>query len=126
MAQLDKTFPTLDCASCIVTPKMTEVSQNANIRILSYSEVVGMKGYVGNFTAQIKRKARFVDETKCTGCGLCTEKCPMKKVPNDFNLNLNTKTAVYIPFAQAVPKVATIDPEYCLHIKGMARCRTLR
>jgi heterodisulfide reductase subunit A len=119
MAQLDKTFPTLDCASCIVTPKMTEVSQNANIRILSYSEVVGMKGYVGNFTAQIKRKARFVDETKCTGCGLCTEKCPMKKVPNDFNLNLNTKTAVYIPFAQAVPKVATIDPEYCLHIKGM-------
>jgi len=119
MAQLDKTFPTLDCASCIVTPKMTEVSQNANIRILSYSEVVGMKGYVGNFTAQIKRKARFVDETKCTGCGLCTEKCPMKKVPNDFNLNLNTKTAVYIPFAQAVPKVATIDPNYCLHIKGM-------
>jgi len=119
MAQLDKTFPTLDCASCIVTPKMTEVSQNANIRILSYSEVVGMKGYVGNFTAQIKRKARFVDETKCTGCGLCTEKCPMKKVPNDFNLNLNIKTAVYIPFAQAVPKVATIDPNYCLHIKGM-------
>ena len=119
MAMLDKTFPTLDCASCIVTPKMTEVSQNPNIRILSYSEVVGMKGYVGNFTAQIKRKARFVDETKCTGCGLCTEKCPMKKVPNDFNLNLNTKSAVYIPFAQAVPKVATIDPEYCLHIKGM-------
>jgi len=119
MAQLDKTFPTLDCASGIVTPKMTEVSQNANIRILSYSEVVGMKGYVGNFTAQIKRKARFVDETKCTGCGLCTEKCPMKKVPNDFNLNLNTKTEVYIPFAQAVPKVATIDPNYCLHIKGM-------
>jgi heterodisulfide reductase subunit A len=118
MAMLDKTFPTLDCASCIVTPKMTEVSQNANIRILSYSEVVGMKGYVGNFTAQIKRKARFVDETKCTGCGLCTEKCPMKKVPNDFNLNLNTKTAVYIPFAQAIPKVATIDPYYCLHIKG--------
>jgi heterodisulfide reductase subunit A len=118
MAMLDKTFPTLDCASCIVTPKMTEVSQNANIRILSYSEVVGMKGYVGNFTAQIKRKARFVDETKCTGCGLCTEKCPMKKVPNDFNLNLNTKTAVYIPFAQAIPKVATIDPNYCLHIKG--------
>src|SRR5574344_1303401 len=118
MAQLDKTFPTLDCASCIVTPKMTEVSQNPNIRILSYSEVVGMKGYVGNFTAQIKRKARFVDETKCTGCGLCTEKCPMKKVPNDFNLNLNTKTAVYIPFAQAIPKVATIDPNYCLHIKG--------
>ena len=119
MAQLDKTFPTLDCASCIVTPKMTEVSQTPNIRILSYSEITGMKGYVGNFTATITRKARYVDETKCTGCGLCTEKCPMKKVPNEFNLNLNTKTAVYIPFAQAVPKVATIDPQYCLHIKGM-------
>ncbi|MCR5290126.1 MAG: CoB--CoM heterodisulfide reductase iron-sulfur subunit A family protein [Treponema sp.] len=118
MAQLDKTFPTLDCASCIVTPKMTEVSQNPNIRILSYSEVQNVTGYVGNFTAQIKRKARFVDETKCTGCGLCTEKCPMKKVPNDFNLDLNNKTAVFIPFAQAVPKVATIDPEYCLHIKA--------
>src|SRR5574344_136238 len=121
MAMLDKTFPTLDCASCIVTPKMTEVSQNPNIRILSYSEVVGMKGYVGNFTAQIKRKARFVDETKCTGCGLCTEKCPMKKVPNDFNLNLNNKKAVYIPFAQAVPKVATIDSSYCLHMQSLAK-----
>ena len=79
MAQLDKTFPTLDCASCIVTPRMTEVSQNPNIRILSFSEVVDVKGYVGNFSAKIKRKARFVDETKCTGCGLCVEKCPMKK-----------------------------------------------
>ncbi|MFA6937488.1 MAG: CoB--CoM heterodisulfide reductase iron-sulfur subunit A family protein [Treponema sp.] len=119
MAMLDKTFPTLDCASCIVTPKMTEVAQNSNIRILSYSEVVGMKGYVGNFTATIKRKARYVDETKCTGCGMCTEKCPMKKAPNDFNLNLNTRTAVYIPFAQAIPKVATIDATACLHLQGL-------
>ncbi len=121
MAQLDKTFPTLDCASCIVTPKMTEVSQNPNVRILSYSEVVDVKGYVGNFDVKIKRKARYVDETKCTGCGLCTEKCPMKKVPNDFNLGLNNQTAVYIPFAQAVPKVATIDASYCLHIQAAAK-----
>lgn len=121
MAQLDKTFPTLDCASCIVTPKMTEVSQNPNIRILSYSEVVGVKGYIGNFTVDVKRYARYVDETKCTGCGECTEKCPMKKVPNDFNLNLNNKTAVYIPFAQAVPKVATIDANYCLRLKAMEK-----
>ncbi len=119
MAMLDKTFPTLDCASCIVTPKMTEVSQNSNIRILSYSEVVGVKGYIGNFSIDIKRHARYVDETKCTGCGECIEKCPMKKVPNDFNLNLNNKKAIYIPFAQAVPKVATIDASYCLHMKGL-------
>ncbi len=118
MAMLDKTFPTLDCASCIVTPKMTEVSQNANIRILSYSEVCGVKGYIGNFTVDIKRHPRFVDETKCTGCGACIEACPNKKVPNDFNLNLDTKKAVYIPFAQAVPKVATIDANYCLHQKA--------
>ena len=120
MAMLDKTFPTLDCASCIVTPKMTEVSQNPNIRILSYSEVVGVKGYIGNFSIDIKRHARYVDETKCTGCGECIEKCPNKKVPNDFNLNLNNKKAIYIPFAQAVPKVATIDATHCLHMKGLA------
>ncbi len=121
MAMLDKTFPTLDCASCIVTPRMTEVGQNSNIRILSYSEVVGVHGYIGNFSIDIKRRARYVDETKCTGCGECTEHCPMKKVPNDFNLNLNNKTAVYIPFAQAVPKIATIDANYCLHLTAMKK-----
>ena len=121
MAMLDKTFPTLDCASCIVTPKMTEVSQNPNIRILSYSEVVGVKGYIGNFQVDIKRHARYVDETKCTGCGECIEKCPNKKVPNDFNMNLDNKKAIYIPFAQAVPKVATIDANYCLHMKALSK-----
>ncbi|MBC8538938.1 CoB--CoM heterodisulfide reductase iron-sulfur subunit A family protein [Christensenellaceae bacterium NSJ-63] len=117
MTQLDKTFPTLDCAACILTPKMVDCAQNENIKIYSYSEVTDVKGFVGNFTVTIKRKARYVDETKCTGCGICTEKCPMKKVPNEFNLGMNNRSAVYIPFAQAVPKVATIDPEHCNMLK---------
>ena len=118
MAQLDKTFPTLDCAACILTPKMVEAGQHENIRILSYSEVEEVHGFVGNFDVKIRRKARFVDETKCTGCGLCTEKCPMRKVPNEFNMGLDNRSAIYIPFAQAVPKVATIDPRYCMMLNS--------
>ena len=117
MAQLDKTFPTLDCAACILTPKMVEAAQHENIRILSYSEVQDIKGFVGNFTVQIKKKARFVNEDACTGCGLCTEKCPQKKVPNEFNMSMDNRRAIYIPFAQAVPKVATIDPNYWTMLK---------
>ena len=117
MSQLDKTFPTLDCAACILTPKMVEVAQNENIRIFSYSEVTEVGGFVGNFEVTIKKRARFVKEDICTGCGACTEKCPMKKVPNEFNLGMNNRSAIYIPFAQAVPKVATIDPNYCLKLK---------
>ena len=117
MAQLDKTFPTLDCAACILTPKMVDVAQHDKIRIFSYSEVEEIKGFVGNFDVKIRKKARFVKEDVCTGCGLCTEKCPQKKVPNEFNLGMDTRRAIYIPFAQAVPKVATIDADYCTMLK---------
>lgn len=117
MAQLDKTFPTLDCAACILTPKMVDVAQNDKIRIFSYSEVTGVKGFVGNFEVTIKRRARYVKEDVCTGCGLCTEKCPQRKIPNEFNLGMDNHRAIYIPFAQAVPKVATIDPNYCMMLK---------
>ncbi len=117
MTQIDKTFPTLDCAACILTPKMVDAAQNEKIHIYSYAEVQAVKGFVGNFHVTIRKKARYVDETKCTGCGLCTEKCPQKKIPNEFNLGLDNRRAIYIPFAQAVPKVATIDPSACMMLK---------
>ena len=118
MAQLDKTFPTLDCAACILTPKMVDVAQNEKIRIFSYSEVSEIKGFVGNFDVTIKKNARFVKEDICTGCGACVDKCPMKKIPNEFNLGMDNRKAIYIPFAQAVPKVATIDPNACNMLKN--------
>ena len=117
MTQIDKTFPTLDCAACILTPKMVDAAQNEKIKIYAYSEVEAVKGFVGNFHVTIRRKARFVDEDKCTGCGDCTTKCPQKKVPNEFNLGMDNRSAIYIPFAQAVPKKATIDPNYCTMLK---------
>ncbi len=117
MAQIDKTFPTLDCSACILTPKMVDCAQHENIDILSYSEIEEVKGFVGNFNVKIKRKARFVDETKCTGCKICMEKCPSKKGLNAFNMNLNNRPAIYIPFAQAIPNVAVIDPEQCIKLK---------
>ena len=117
MAQLDKTFPTLDCSACILTPKMVDCAQHEKINIYSYSEVDKVKGFVGNFKVTIKKKARYVDETKCTGCGVCMANCPSKKGLNAFNMDLNTRPAIYIPFAQAIPNVAVIDPEQCIKLK---------
>ena len=117
MAQLDKTFPTLDCAACILTPKMVDASQNEKINLITYAELESVSGFVGNFTAKIRKKARYVDEDKCTGCGVCTEKCPSRKGLNEFNMGLNTRGAVYIPFAQAIPNVAAIDKEQCIHFR---------
>src|SRR5208283_4294598 len=114
MAQLDKTFPTLDCSICILAPKMIECLRHPNISLLTYSEVQHVEGEDGNFTVKILRKPRYVEFSKCTGCGTCMEKCPVK-VPNEFDMGLGKRKAIYMPFKQAVPLVATIDAEHCLY-----------
>lgn len=117
MSQLDKTFPTLDCSACILTPKMVEAAAHENITIHTYSEVEKVSGFVGNFTVDIRKKARYVDINKCTGCGVCQEKCPSKKTPNEFNRGLNNRSAIYTPFAQAIPNVPVIDTTACIKFK---------
>ncbi len=119
MAMFDKTFPTLDCAACILTPKMTSVGQNKNIELLAFSEMVELAGYIGNFKAKIRKKARYIDEAKCTGCGRCAELCPTS-VPNEFDCGLGKRKAIYIPSPYAVPNKAIIDSVNCRHIKGLA------
>ncbi len=115
MAQLDKTFPTLDCSSCILTPKMMEVANHPNIELLTYSEVEEVEGSIGNYTVKIRKKARYVDTDKCTGCGSCAENCRLRdRIPNEFDMNLGKRSAIYLPFPQAVPLVYTIDPNHCL------------
>jgi len=115
MAQFDKTFPTLDCAACILTPKMSDVDQHPNITLLSYSEVEEVTGYVGNFHARIRKKARYVNDEECTGCGICIEKCPKKVVDDVFEAGLGYRKAIYRPFPQAVPKFPVIDTESCIY-----------
>ncbi|HED23709.1 MAG TPA: CoB--CoM heterodisulfide reductase iron-sulfur subunit A family protein [Firmicutes bacterium] len=121
MAQLEKTFPTLDCSACILTPKMVEVAQHPNINLLTYSEVEEVSGYVGQFDVTIRKKARSVDAVKCTGCGICYEKCP-KKTPAEFEMGRSTRKAIYVPFPQAVPNVPVIDREACLYFQK-GRCQ---
>jgi len=121
MAQLDKTFPTLDCSACILTPKMTLVGSHPYIELLTYSEVEEVSGYIGNFKVKIKKKARYVDEDKCTGCGLCQTKCPWK-VDSEFEAGMGKRKAIYIPFPQAVPNTPVIDTEHCVYfLKGTCR-----
>jgi len=122
MAQLDKTFPTMDCSICILAPKMIECYRHPNITIHTQSEVIGLEGNVGDFRIKVLEHPRSVDATKCTGCALCSEKCPVKK-PSAFQVGLGQRKAIYLAFPQAVPLIATIDREACLWFtKGV--CRT--
>ncbi|MEZ0396017.1 MAG: CoB--CoM heterodisulfide reductase iron-sulfur subunit A family protein [Anaerolineales bacterium] len=122
MAQFDKTFPTLDCSACILTPKMVEAGNHPNITLLTYSEVEKVDGYVGNFVVTIRKRARSVNEELCTGCGICWEKCPKKVVDNIFEAGMGTRKAIYVPFPQAVPKYPVIDRENCTYyIKGTCK-----
>ncbi len=117
MAQFDKTFPTLDCAACISTPKMVAVSQDPNINLMTYSEVSELTGFVGNYQATVTMKPRYVDMNRCTGCGLCTEKCPTK-VLSEFDEGLGTHRAIYRNSPQSVPNKPVIDSAHCRTLNG--------
>jgi heterodisulfide reductase subunit A len=122
MAQFDKTFPTLDCSACILTPKMVQVGNHPNITLLTYSEVEKVDGFVGNFAVQIRKRGRGVKEVDCTGCGICWEKCPKKVVDDVFEAGVGYRKAVYTPFPQAVPKYPVIDRVNCTYyIKGTCK-----
>jgi heterodisulfide reductase subunit A len=113
MAQLDKTFPTMDCSICIEAPKMVDVGKNPHIHLMTYSEVKEVDGYIGNFKVKVERKPRYVLLDRCTGCGLCAEVCPVD-IPNEFEEGLGPRKAIYVPMAQAVPSVYTIDRDACI------------
>lgn len=115
MSQLGKTFPTLDCSACILTPKMVEVSSNPRIKLFTYSEVEEISGFIGNFKAKIRKKSRGLDESLCTGCGLCQEKCPTK-VLSEYDEKMGKRKAIYTLFPQAVPNIPVIDRANCLYI----------
>jgi heterodisulfide reductase subunit A2 len=121
MATFDKTFPTLDCAACILTPKMVEVNQNPNIKLMTYCEVLEVVGEAGDFTVRILQKARKVNVTTCIGCGTCAEKCPSQAL-SEFDAGTTMRKAIYIPFPQAVPNKYLIDAENCIYLKN-GKCK---
>jgi heterodisulfide reductase subunit A2 len=120
MIQLSETFPTLDCSQCILTPKMVEVSRHPRIKLLTYHEVDSISGFVGNFKVRIKKKPRYVDETLCNLCGECEKVCP-QVVPDEFNMGLSFRKAIYMPFPQAIPGTFSLDAEHCLGLNPV-RC----
>ena len=121
MSQLSETFPTLDCSQCILTPRMVEVAQHPRIKLLAYSEVESVDGYIGNFEVKIRQKARSIDVSKCNGCGECTKNCPNKKIPSEFEQGLGFRTAIYVPFPQAVPNIPVLDRDNCALFQGRAK-----
>lgn len=122
MSQLSETFPTLDCSQCILTPRMVEVAQHPNITLHTYAEVESVSGFIGNFDVKIRMKAKSVDMSKCTGCGSCWQKCPNKKIANEFNAGLSFRTAIYSPFPQAVPNKPVIDRDNCSWFQKNGKC----
>jgi heterodisulfide reductase subunit A-like polyferredoxin len=120
MAQIDKTFPTNDCAMCILSPKLVEVARHPNITLHTLSEVVNVEGEKGDFFVTVYKHPRFVDEDKCVGCGTCVDKCPVK-VPNEFDTDLSIRKAIYVPFPQAVPLKYTIDMDNCIYFRLRAK-----
>jgi heterodisulfide reductase subunit A2 len=117
MAQLDKTFPTLDCSACILTPRMVQAGSHPNIELLTWSEVTKVEGYLGNFEVTIKKKPRYINTELCTGCGVCTEKCPKKVIDEGFEAGIGYRKAVTTAFPQAVPKYPVIDRENCIYFQ---------
>ncbi len=116
MAQLDKTFPTNDCAMCTEAPRLVDVANDLNIEVLTLTDVLAIEGEPGNFTVHLRKRARYVDEIRCTGCGDCIAKCPVKNLPDAFNLGIDNRTAIYKLYPQGVPNVAVIDAEHCLKL----------
>jgi len=119
MAQLDKTFPTMDCSSCILTPKMVSVSRHPNVKLFTYAEVKDVQGFIGNFKVKVLQKPKYVDEKKCTACDECTKICPVE-IPDEFNAYLSWRKAIYIPFPQAVPPSYVLDEVNCLGLTPLA------
>ncbi len=127
MAQLDKTFPTLDCSACILTPRLVDVGAHPNINLMSCSEVIGVEGSVGNFKVKVLKHAKYVDEATCTGCMMCEDACRLKgRFPNEFDLGLMKRAPIYRPFPFAIPAAYTIDAGTCLMLtKGKCGKATL-
>ena len=130
VAQLNRTFPTLERSTSLITPRMIEIGAHPNINLMTYSEVEDISGFIGNYTVKVRRKPRYVDVAKCTGCGKCAEACPVKDIPNEYDEGLGVRSAIYMPFPFAVPPAYIVDAEHCALLKegkcGNATLETIK